>query len=465
MTVTVMALDRRPRPARIAFDRKSVRSFDRDGRLHVEVSHMAKAGVDQYLGEEIPDWKRLGLDPQKIYRLLRDPEELAAAVATFNNLPILREHIPVNSEEPQQELVIGSTGTDATFDGEFLDNSAVIWVQDDIDDIESETKRDWSPGYYYTPDMTAGKFNGLPYDGVMRNIVGNHVALVDEGRQGREVVVGDRKPEILKMAVLKSRRALFLQGAIAALIAPKLAMDAKVDLTGAFKGVSAKTRGKDADKIAAAIVKSTSPKLAQDAELEVSDVVAIINAVDGNDGTAPTEDEDEISDPADIDDGMTNDGDDTLSKVMAFLEGKLSDEDMAQLGAMVNGGDDQAEDEELDDADAEAKPAAKPMGLDAASIKKAVIREQQAIREAERAVAPHIGEVTVAMDSAASIYRLALDHAGVNLKGVPTSAYKAMVGMLPAPADASTAPILATDRRSSQKTFNERFAPNKLIAS
>lgn len=465
MTVTIMALDRRPRVGRIALDRKSVRSFDRDGRLHIAVSHMAKAGVDQYLGEEIPGWEELGLEARKVYRLLRDPEELAKAVDTFNNLPILRDHIPVSADAPQQDLVIGSTGTDATFDGEFLDNSSVIWVQDDIDDIESEEKRDWSPGYYYTPDMTAGKFNGLPYDGIMRNIVGNHVALVDEGRQGRDVVVGDRQPEILTM--LKSRRALFLQGACLALIAPKLAMDAKVDLTGAFKGVSAKTRGNDAGKLAAAIVKAASPKLAQDEVLDVEDVVKIINAVDGNAGTAPAEDEDDIPEPGpdadEDDDGMVNDGDDALSKVMAFLEGKLSDEDMAELGMLVNGGG--AADEELDDADAEAKPEAKPMGLDANAIRRSVMKEQAAIRAAEKAVFPHIGEVSVAMDSAAAIYKLALDNAGVDLTGVPASAYKAMVGMLAAPTD-TPAPVLATDRRSAQQTFAERFpSANTLIPS
>ena len=459
-----MALDRSPRPGRIAFDRKSVRRYDQDGRLHIEVSNMAKAGVDQYLGEEIPGWEKLGLDGQKIYRLLRDPEELAKAVGTFNNLPILREHIPVNAEAPQQELVIGSTGTDAVFSDGFIRNSAVIWVQDDIDDIESEEKRDWSPGYYYTPDMTEGKFNGLPYDGIMRDIVGNHVALVDEGRQGRDVVVGDRQPEMLTM--VKSRRAMFLQGACLALIAPKLAMDAKVDLTGAFKGVSAKTRGKDASKLAAAIVKAATPKLAQDEALDVEDVVKIINAVDGNAGTAPTEDEDDIPEPSpeDEDDGLVNDGDDALSKVMAFLEGKLSDEDMAELGALVNGGG--AADEELEDPNAEAKPEAKPVAMDAAAIKRSVMREQQAIREAEKLVAPHIGEVSVAMDSAAAIYKLALDNAGIDLTGVPTSAYKAMVGMLPAPADAGAAPVMAADRKGAVKSFEERFpTANTLIPS
>jgi hypothetical protein len=452
-----MALDRKPRTSRIALDRASVRSIDRDGRLHIAVSNICKEGVDLYVGEEIPGFKELGLDPARVYRLYRPGAELEKAVASFNNQPILREHIPVSAEEPQQELVIGSTGTTAVFEDGFIRNSSVIWVQDDIDDIESEEKRDWSPGYYYTAVMKPGKFNGLQYDGMMCDITCNHVALVDEGRQGRDVVVGDRQPGNIKM-VLNSRRALLLHGAIAALVAPKLAMDSKVNLSGAFGKVNAKTRGKDAKTIAAAVVKIASPKLAQDEALEVADVVAIINAVDGNGDTSPAIDEDEIPEPGPEDDGMVNDGDDALSKVMAFLEGKLSDEDMAALGELVSGENDggQAVDEEPEDEPGNPPREKDKPAMDANAIRRSVMREQTAIREAERAVAPHIGEVTVAMDSAAAIYKLALDAANVDLTGVPASAYKAMVGMLTKPDDA--APRIGMDSRTAAtKSFAARF--------
>ena len=42
--------------------------------------------------------------------------------------------------------------------------------------------------------MTPGDYQGEPYDGLMRDIVGNHVALVREGRAGADVVVGDMLP-------------------------------------------------------------------------------------------------------------------------------------------------------------------------------------------------------------------------------------------------------------------------------
>ncbi len=39
--------------------------------------------------------------------------------------------------------------------------------------------------------MTPGSYNGEAYDGVMRDIAGNHVALVVQGRAGADVLVND----------------------------------------------------------------------------------------------------------------------------------------------------------------------------------------------------------------------------------------------------------------------------------
>lgn len=179
----------------LAFDRESAREFTQDGHMRVKSAHIGKANVCPYRGSEIPNWEKLGLDPDKTYRLLRDPKELEKAVSTFNQLPILSKHVPVTSKEHPPELVIGSTGDSASFKAPYVDNSLVFWPQKDIDDIKSKKKKELSPGYYYDADMTPGTFEGEPYDGVMRNIKGNHLALVKEGRQGKDVVVTDEKPK------------------------------------------------------------------------------------------------------------------------------------------------------------------------------------------------------------------------------------------------------------------------------
>ncbi len=178
----------------LAFDRESSRVKDRDGRLYVKNAHISKANVCEYFGKEIPNWQGLGLDPAKKYALLRDPEELRKAVPTFQNLPILDVHVPATSTSFPQEHIIGSTGTDALFDGTYLDNSLVFWPQSAINDIESNNKKQLSSGYRYVADMTPGTFKGVPYDGVMRDIEGNHIALVREGRAGADVMVTDAVP-------------------------------------------------------------------------------------------------------------------------------------------------------------------------------------------------------------------------------------------------------------------------------
>jgi hypothetical protein len=178
----------------MAFDRASVRKLDADGRLHVAITPISAAMISPYFGKEIPDFEKLGLSPDVMYPLLRDPDELAAAVSTFNNIPLLLRHEPVSATEHDKSLVIGSTGTDARFDGHFLLNSIVVWTKEAIDAIESGDAQELSCAYKYRADMTPGTWEGHPFSGRMRDIVGNHVALVPEGRCGPSVSVADSDP-------------------------------------------------------------------------------------------------------------------------------------------------------------------------------------------------------------------------------------------------------------------------------
>lgn len=193
-----------------AKDRKtSVRSYDDDGRLHVSKTPISKANVCDYVGREIPDFEELGLDPSKVYKLYRHPEELAKAAKGFNNLPILHRHVPVTADDHHPGLVIGSTGTDASFEDPYLYNSLVFWAGDAVDDIEDEYMRELSCGYRYTPDMTSGKTpDGEEYDGIMRKLGGNHVALVKDGRAGGDVMVHDSREALDEEEEMAKNRAL-----------------------------------------------------------------------------------------------------------------------------------------------------------------------------------------------------------------------------------------------------------------
>jgi hypothetical protein len=167
------------------------RRIDHDGRLHVDSSNLSKANVCAYLGEEIPYWNELGLSPQKIYMLLRHPDELKRAADSFNGLPILDTHVPMDADSHLPYLVVGTTGSRAKFEPPYLKNAISLWTRDAIDGVNNGAKKQLSCGYSYMPDMTPGVYQGQRYDGVMTHLRGNHVALVDEGRCGADCVVGD----------------------------------------------------------------------------------------------------------------------------------------------------------------------------------------------------------------------------------------------------------------------------------
>ncbi|WMC00622.1 prohead core protein protease [Acinetobacter phage Ab65] len=171
---------------------KSARRYDRNNHLIVDKTVITKAAVNPYLGSSIPRWKELGLDPNKEYMLLRDPEELRKSLDTFKGLQLLKRHIPVDASQPEKESTIGSIGTDITMDDEGrVWSSLRVFDQEGIDYIESKALGELSAGYAYDAVMKSGTFNGVPYDGIMTNIHGNHVAIVERGRIGSDAIIAD----------------------------------------------------------------------------------------------------------------------------------------------------------------------------------------------------------------------------------------------------------------------------------
>lgn len=208
----------------LAFDRASVRTIDANGRLQISRTNISKANVNAYYGREIPRSEELGLDPNKLYRLWRHPDELRKAAKTFNNIPVLSKHIPDFPNDPPNEFRVGVTHSNAEFDGTYLTVGMSIWDNSAIAGIESGEQRELSASYKYVADMTPGVTpDGEPYDGVMRDIFGNHEALVPDGRAGPDVLVADSlPPELNHMRKHKAE-------AIRATLKPLLAQDADLE--------------------------------------------------------------------------------------------------------------------------------------------------------------------------------------------------------------------------------------------
>jgi hypothetical protein len=422
----------------LAMDRASVRSIDANGFMHVEVSNISKANVCPYLGNEIPGWRDLGLDAERVYHLYRAPEELAAAALTFNNLPLLSKHMPVMPENLPEDLIIGSTGTDAAFDGIYLKNSLVVWSGTYQMAIEAERQRELSCGYFYTPDMTPGTTkDGLQYDGVMRSIVGNHVALVIEGRAGPDVLVGDE-------VMLKSRTALMISGAVQAVVRPLLAADAKVDIGPALEGVDAKLMAADGapKSLASKIARLVKPALAADKAVDLDALISAISAVKP---LAPDEDK--------IEDAEDEDEEDDKDKVAEDEDG---DEDDKKAAEDEDGDDDQGD----------------KQAMDAAAVRRMVAaaeargeRRAAALDAAKHEVEPLVGKL-IGMDSARTVYRTALKAQGYEvaaLDGAPLATLKAMVAREVASKSAARKSPIAVDHaaaKAANDTFVELYGSN-----
>ncbi|MGK4923157.1 DUF2213 domain-containing protein [Bordetella hinzii] len=445
----------------LAFDRATVRRIDADGRMHVEISNISKATVNPYRGSEIPDWEALGLDANRIYFLLRDPHELEKAATTFNNIPLLSKHIPVSAADPQKEFVVGATGSNASYQAPYLKNSLVVWDAVAIALIESDEQKELSSAYRYRADMTPGVYEGVAYDGVMRDIRGNHVALVEVGRAGPDVVVGDSSTlnpsEIPKMKL--SKTAAVVAGALGAHIRPRLAQDAALgDLTPFLKGVSRKNLKSEQPRIVRAMQNHFKGKLAQDADLEgLKEVIDVFS----DPSVAPIgEDEEDVADPK-ADEPPVAQDDEVMGKMREILTAKLGAEEaervMAALGEPQAAG---AADEPPDTPDTPPAPVTQ-QAMDAAIVKatkageNAAIARMTAIRTAEQECRPILGEI-VAQDSAEAVYKMALDAKGIDLTDTPPSAYRALVKMALAQDQAPQTPRVAMDS-AAHKSFRERF--------
>lgn len=176
---------------KLTFDLSSARAFDVDGRMHVQSTNISKANICEYWGREIPGHEQLGLDANKIYRMYRHPDALRAACDTFARQPLLMGHHDADADNPHKDKVIGAVGSNVAFDGTYLTADISVWDSAAIAAIESGQVRELSCAYRYTPIMTPGTSAVGVYDGIMSDIVGSHLALVEEGRVGHDVRVAD----------------------------------------------------------------------------------------------------------------------------------------------------------------------------------------------------------------------------------------------------------------------------------
>ena len=409
----------------IACDSKLLnRRYDADGRLHILRTPISKATVNPYYGREIPDADKLGLEPERVYYLLRDPGELAKAAPSFARNQLMFVHTPVSADDPKQDSIAGTIGSDVAFEAPYLIADLCIWDVEAIAGVETDTVRELSSSYRYRADMTPGMYEGQRYDGVMRDIQGNHVALVKSGRAGSDVMAADSKLE-MKMET-KFGKALY---AILCAASPKLAADS------ALKPLVIGLTRKQCD------LRALEPKLlAMDAELRKPETLAAMQAAKDAESEEETEAEKKAREEKEkaAKDKKAKDG--KRGKDESFGEWAKEEEDESDHKA--KDAEEESEEEKkkreerekrrADDSEEESEEERKERLDKRAKDKKAkdctaedkmkhaldeFKADLRAADEARRAVRTVVGDV-LAQDSAEGIYSFALDQMKVDHKDV-----------------------------------------------
>lgn len=437
---------------RLVYDRSpvdSVRTIDDNGYLHVGISNITKEQVAPYLGSEIPDFEKLGLKPDEIYNVYRPASELSkpATVESLNGIPILLKHAPDSAEEPATNRV-GSTGTNAEWIAPYLTNSLHIQDADAIRRINDGTMREISMGYFYTPVLQHGEFEGEPYDLIMTDIACNHVALVEEGRAGHDVIVkdaalnpnlpaggGQEEPETsseLKqenddMNEKEKALAEILEIVAGAGIDPE-AFKQKLDAVINIKDDSQATDEDTEESKAFA----EGVKYGEEKENEEPEKLDREHESEGEERYLEEKNEAEDSDEendltADAEEALKScglDADDPTVKA-AFQQGFASG---------VSYGEEKEKDEPKKlDSEHESEGEKKALGQDSAAKIGAIVRAQvEAKFDAIQETSKSLGRVRVsAFDTAADVYKAALKAEGVNVTGLAKrecrAAYRALL--------------------------------------
>ena len=176
---------------RITLDSKSNRYFDENGFLVITDNKIAKAGVFEYLGREISD----SLIETEIYKVYRPWAELEKSAKDFEGMPLKYGHEWVQPEK--RDIKIGAVSGEVKLEEPYLVADIKIYDKDAIEEITNKGIVDLSPGYRAHYKQESGEYNGEKYEFKQEDIKYNHLAVVENGRSGKEVRINDENP-ILK---------------------------------------------------------------------------------------------------------------------------------------------------------------------------------------------------------------------------------------------------------------------------
>ena len=184
----------------------SHRTVDTNGFYEIVDNPISKTGVFDYLGSSIksyylPDGEKRPISPEDfghLFKVFRSEDELSSqnTIDSFKLLPWFDEHEMVGKKGiPAEEKGIeGVIGEKVYFKDDTLFANLKI-LSEDLKIKINQGKKQLSIGYEDKKVYDPGVYKGQAYDFISKNLVGNHIALVDVGRCGADVSVMDSADE------------------------------------------------------------------------------------------------------------------------------------------------------------------------------------------------------------------------------------------------------------------------------
>ena len=270
--------------------------------------------------------------------------------------------------------------------------------------------KELSCAYRYDPDFTQGTYDGQRYDFVMRNIRGNHVALVEEGRAGPDVVVADK--QTVKECSMDEN---MMQDGDPAIEQKEVDLaQAIIDLhrvdpmTGQLvDGAEDEDKNAEIRRLMDELTATMTPEQAQKLHSALSDLASSTPTGDAEGSNAE------------------------------FAEGVKYGEKLIR----------NPEEREKLDREHEREGMEKKYGMDAATVRREAAvearKQMKELSDAARKVRPLCGEIDpFAFDSAQDIYRHAIESRGRDASRYQPAAWEGIVDvMLESPMAADSAPV------------------------
>jgi hypothetical protein len=215
---------------------------------------------------------------------LRHPDDvfLLSSLNTMKMIPVTNLHPSdkLVTVDNAKELAIGYTGEIVTLDGKFVTVPVAITTKDGIAAVDAG-RQELSLGYEVELEETPGKFDGEDYDCIQRNIVYNHLAIVNKGRAGAEVCLvmdAEDAEEVQEISHnINNQQSTRGDSMVKIKLDSGLEYEAAPEVAVAFTALQTKL---DAAHAEVATAKATTDKLKADADTAKETVVQLQKKLD-----------------------------------------------------------------------------------------------------------------------------------------------------------------------------------------